>query len=83
MKKGKKVVANAVVTPSGGAATGTVQIVLDGKVVGTATLSGGKAKIKVKTKKLSLGKHTLLAKYLGTANISPSQKTFKVKIIPK
>ena len=73
MKKGKKIVANAVVTPSGGAATGTVQIVLDGKVVGTATLSGGKAKIKVKTKKLCWAS-TRCSQYLGTATSRPARR---------
>ena len=75
------------VAAPGGAPGGTVEIYKGKKLLGTGTLGAdGKVTIKISkkiAKKLKLGKNTLTAKYLGSANLSPSEATFVVKVKKK
>ena len=62
-----------------GSPNGKVQIKKGGKVIGTAKLDDGVAKIKV-TKNFKPGKISLVAKYLGNNNFKPSTDKFKVRV---
>jgi M6 family metalloprotease-like protein len=72
----------ATVTAAGVTPTGTVQVFDGSKLIGTGTLVGGTVKIHVK-KNLKSGKHTLTVKYLGSAEVTASQTTVKVKVKKK
>jgi Zn-dependent metalloprotease len=80
VKKGKKVKTQVTVTAPGLTPTGSVQVTFKGQVVGVGTLAGGTATITL-TKKLPVGKQTLVASYLGAADLLPSQGSFQVKIV--
>ena len=66
------------VTPS--AATGTVELHNGGTRLGVATLSGGAASIRVGSKALPVGTHTLVVRYLGSATYASSQGTVTVTV---
>jgi len=73
----------ATVSTGSGVPTGVVEIYDGSKLLGTGTLANGTVTIKVskkKAKKLKVGKHTLTAKYVGTATVSASQVDFVVKV---
>ena len=75
---GETVTFTATVTPS--AATGTVQFLNGGTVMGTATLSGGVAVFS--TSSLSTGTHQIKAEYSGDSNVNSSQsstRNYRVK----
>ena len=67
VKAGQK--AKLVVTVTPAAATGSVKILDQGKVVKTVSISGGKAVVKLKLKK---GKHKLTAAYAGSTSYDAS-----------
>jgi hypothetical protein len=68
------------VTVDPAAATGTVEI-LDGEtVLGTATVSGGKATVTVPGTSLAPGRHTLTVRYLGDEQNNPSSSTVEVTV---
>lgn len=60
-------------------ATGSVKVYLGKKVVGSAKLSGGKATIKIKVAKLSVGKNKLKAVWDGDTNAVGSTLKFTIK----
>jgi 5'-nucleotidase len=66
------------VTPT--AATGTVELYSGGTRLGVATLSGGAASIRVGSKALPVGTHTLVVRYLGNATHASSQGTVTVTV---
>ena len=66
------------VTPS--EATGTVELYDGGTRLGVATLSGGAASIRVGSKVLPLGTHTLVVRYLGSATYATSQGSVTVTV---
>jgi hypothetical protein len=72
---------------SSAVATGTVQVFFKGtKLLGSKTLSHGKATIRIspkKAKKLKVGKNKLLATYLGATGFLPSQDAFKVTVVKR
>ena len=84
VRKGKRFHAMVAVTAPGGTPAGAVEIYQGSKLLGTGMLGAdGKVTIKIskkKAKKLKKGKNTLTAKYLGSANLSPSQADFVVKV---
>jgi 5'-nucleotidase len=60
--------------------TGDVEI-LDGEtVLGTATVSGGKATVTVPGTSLAPGRHTLTVRYLGDEQNNPSSSTVEVTV---
>ncbi|PJI95037.1 alpha-L-arabinofuranosidase C-terminal domain-containing protein [Luteimicrobium subarcticum] len=67
------------VTGAGGTPTGTVRVT-DGKtLVGSATLSGGKATVTVSSS-LAVGSHSLAVTYSGDKAFGSSSDTVKVKV---
>jgi hypothetical protein len=66
-KSGDPIPLNVEVNPASGTAapTGTVTIIENGKTLGVASLTGGKATVKLQN--LSAGTHTLVARYSGNA----------------
>jgi hypothetical protein len=82
--RGHKFKVKATVTTTPGVPTGTVQVYLGTKLLGTGTLkSNGKVTIRIpekKAKKLKVGTNTLTAKYLGSATVAPSQDDFVIKV---
>jgi len=61
------------VTAVGATPTGTVKVFMGTTLLGKGTLVGGKVTITV-TRDIAVGKHTLVVKYLGSANFGASQK---------
>ena len=59
-----------VVPPGSGAVTGTVTFLDEARVLGSGTLSAGKAMLT--TTDLGVGPHVLTARYLGDGNVAPS-----------
>lgn len=70
------------VTASGEVPDGKVVLKYHGKVIASGMLKDGKVKITVK-KNLQVGKHKLLAKYLGSSTAQPSKHPFKLRIVKK
>jgi Zn-dependent metalloprotease len=60
--------------------TGKVTITFHGKVIGKAKLVAGKVKITI-TKNLKVGKHKLVAHYLGSSTAKASSAKFTIKIV--
>ncbi len=61
-------------------ATGTVRV-LDGRtVLGTGSISNGKASVTLPATSLLPGSHTLTVSYAGDASYQPSQGTFKATV---
>ncbi|MCW2767848.1 MAG: Alpha-L-rhamnosidase N-terminal protein, partial [Nocardioides sp.] len=60
----------AVVSAPGASPTGKVEIVVDGKVVKTVSLTAGKATASVVIK--GRGKHTVVVRYLGSPTVAAS-----------
>jgi len=79
-KKGVGTITAALSPTSVTKPTGTVTIKLGSKVVGTGKLVNGKVKITLKSK-LTKGKHTLVARYAGSANTTA--KTLKIVVTQK
>ncbi|WP_340539782.1 family 78 glycoside hydrolase catalytic domain [Nocardioides sp. GXZ039] len=67
VKAGKKVTVRSTVKATGATATGKVRFLVDGKVVGTATLKGSKASTKVVVAK---GRHRVTVRYLGSPSVA-------------
>jgi uncharacterized repeat protein (TIGR03803 family) len=83
---GSQLVANIAVTKPNipGTPTGTVQLLRNGQVVASATLSGGKAVIKSSTVVVSAGAYSFSAVYLGdTQDASSSSSSESVTVTTK
>jgi Zn-dependent metalloprotease len=80
VKAKKKFNVRATVAAAGGTPTGTVQVFDGSKLIGTGTLANGTVTITITNGLKKEGKHTLTVKYLGSANVAPSQDTVKVKV---
>ncbi|WP_353061956.1 Ig-like domain repeat protein [Tunturibacter psychrotolerans] len=83
---GNQLVANIAVTKPNipGTPTGTVQLLRNGQVVASATLSGGKAVIKSSTVGVSAGTYSYSAAYLGdTQNAASSSPRETVTVTTK
>ena len=83
---GSQLVANIAVTKPNipGTPTGTVQLLRNGQVVASATLSGGKAVIKSSTVGVSAGTYSYSAAYLGdTQNAASSSAGESVTVTTK
>jgi subtilisin family serine protease len=59
---------------------GRVSVRVDGKVVGARTLADGKVVITV-TKRLSVGKHRLVARYKGSDTVADSKTTMMFRVV--
>jgi probable HAF family extracellular repeat protein len=59
----------------------TVQFVVSGKILGTATLSGGVAKFT--TSAIPVGPHAVVANYSGDANYLPAKYTALTQVVNK
>lgn len=70
----------ATVSPS--TATGTVQVLDKGKVIGTGTLVNGAVTIRI-TANLKAGAHNLTVSYGGSPSVKASSTTVKVKVKKK
>ncbi|WP_157550862.1 M4 family metallopeptidase [Nocardioides jensenii] len=68
------------VKATGVAPTGKVTIVKGSRVLGSATLSSGRATIKVKGSKLAIGRNKLTAKYAGSATVAAGAKAFTITV---
>ncbi|GCD88695.1 hypothetical protein NLS1_07010 [Nocardioides sp. LS1] len=79
VKKGTTDVA-VTVSADGVVPTGTVQALVDGQVVATATLSGGSATLHVGPFD-RVGQQTVTIRYSGDANVSGSQGTTSVNVV--
>jgi 5'-nucleotidase len=75
---GKSTVVTVNVGPSG--ATGTVRVLDGPKVLGTATVSGGVAKVTLSARSLKPGSHTLTAAYSGDSRFSSGSDTFTARV---
>ena len=62
------------------AATGTVELYDGTTRLATATLSGGRASLRLEAKSLPVGRHTLVVRYLGSATHAASQDTVTVTV---
>ncbi len=83
---GNQLVANIAVTKPNipGIPTGTVQLLRNGQVIASASLSGGKAIIKSSTAGVSAGTYTFSAAYLGdTHDASSSSPSESVTVTKK
>nr|WP_246377646.1 ExeM/NucH family extracellular endonuclease [Nocardioides ginsengisegetis] len=80
VKKGTATVAVTVSSVDGVVPTGTVEALVNGQVVGTATLSGGSATLQVGPF-AQVGEQTITIRYSGDANVSGSQGTTSVKVV--
>lgn len=65
-------------TAGGGTPTGRVEALFQGKNVGSAALSGGKAKVTLK--RLAKGTHTITFKYLGNSSYKAVSKALKLTV---
>ncbi len=71
-------------TSNPGAATGTVQILVDNAAItgtNTATLSGGTATFTLSTTSISSGGHTISVVYLGDGNYAASKGSLYVDVV--
>ncbi|WP_310528951.1 M4 family metallopeptidase [Nocardioides sp.] len=68
------------VTSAAGEATGKVKVLLDGTKIGRLTLDDGRAMMRVE-KFLKLGKHKVVAKYLGSATMLTSSDDVRLRVI--
>ncbi len=68
-------------TAAGLTPDGVVKIFDGTTKIGKGTLVDGKVTITLKSGKLSLGKHALRVRYVGTASIAGSQDTIVIKIV--
>ncbi|WP_156409674.1 M4 family metallopeptidase [Nocardioides sp. Soil796] len=68
------------VKAAGVSPTGKVTIVKGAKVLGSATLSSGRATIRVAGSKLVIGKNKLTAKYAGSATVAAGAKAFVITV---
>jgi 5'-nucleotidase len=75
---GKAATVTVNVGPSG--ATGTVQVLDGTKVIGSAAVSGGVAKVTLPARSLEPGSTTLTAAYSGDSRFSSGSDTFTVKV---
>jgi hypothetical protein len=80
---GQPVTFTAVVSPNSGSATptGTVAFLDSGSTIGTGTLSSGTAMFTTST--LSIGVHTITARYAGDSNFNSSVSTALTQTINK
>jgi large repetitive protein len=69
----------ALVAGNGGTATGSVNFLVNGAVVGTTVLSAGKATYTDST--LAVGTYSITAQYLGDTNDSPSASTATSEVV--
>jgi hypothetical protein len=60
---------------------GTVRILKGTRLLDQGTLNGGWVKIWVSTDTLSVGTHSLKAKYLGSATVTTSYKYFAIRVV--
>jgi len=63
------------------AVTGTVEILIDNAVVGTATLNNGTATYTLTTSTLSSGGHTVAVSYLGNSTYAGSRSTLVTDVV--
>ena len=81
VKQGESTVAAVTVTStSAGTPTGTVQVSKGTQVLGTATLSGGRASVTIPTGGLSVATHTLTVSYAGSGTHAASQTTVTLTV---
>jgi 5'-nucleotidase len=71
---------SATITVMPAAATGTVELLDGATSLGTGSLSSGSATIALAAKSLSVGMHTLVARYAGNATYAASQGSFVVTV---
>ncbi len=81
VEKGDTFKIKAKVTAAGLTPDGVVKIFDGTTKIGKGTLVDGKVTITLKSGKLSLGKHALRVRYVGTASIAGSQDTIVIKIV--
>lgn len=62
-------------------AAGTVEILNGTTVLGTGTVTNGKASVALAPNSLPVGTHTLTVKHLGDGSNAPSSSTFPVKVV--
>ena len=67
---------------NGAPATGVVEILYKGKVIGKGTLAGGRVTITLKAK-FKVGKVTLTASYKGNATTKPATTTYDLAVAKK
>ena len=60
--------------------SGKVKVVKRGKTLAKGKVKDGKAKLKIR-KNLRVGKHTLVAKFLGSDTLLRSKDSFKVRVV--
>ena len=77
MTYGTSAVVTVTVNPT---ATGTVQVLDGAKVLGTATVSGGVAKVTLAAGSVKPGSHTLTAVYSGDGSFTSGSDTFTVSV---
>ena len=68
------------VTSSAGEVTGKVKVLLDGKRIAKRRLDDGRVVVRVK-RLLSLGKHKVVAKYLGSDTMQRSKDDARLRVI--
>lgn len=68
------------VTSAAGEATGKVKVLLDGKSVAKRRLDDGRVVVRVK-RLLTLGKHKVVAKYLGSGTMQRSKDDARLRVI--
>jgi hypothetical protein len=74
----------ATVASAGGVPSGVVLVTKGSKLLGQATLSGGKATVRIKAKKakkLKPGRNRLTVSYLGSTSIAPSHAGLTVTVV--
>ncbi|QIX27020.1 hypothetical protein ncot_10760 [Nocardioides sp. JQ2195] len=81
IKRNKASKVTVKVTAPDTAVTGKVTITKGKKVVGKATLADGTAVIKVKGKKLKIGKNNLVANYSGSDTIKAGKDKFVIRVV--
>ncbi|KQY64559.1 hypothetical protein ASD30_06465 [Nocardioides sp. Root140] len=80
IRKAQTSTVTVTVKAAGVSPTGKVTIVKGAKVLGSATLSSGRATIRVAGSKLVIGKNKLTAKYAGSATVAAGARAFVITV---